>query len=284
MIKNMFLKKSLKILIPCDLSSKSSTIFNTLKILNLKYSIEVTVIHVIDSFLPNLLINKLDEKNHQLLLNWSKNLPQEVKLRNLIIEKGNVTEEIVRASKKYKSDFILFEDTKKYFHKHQIGTIREQTLRYSDLSVWVAKSKKLKKIMCCVDGSESSKKALQSAIQLSKKFNCSLTLLYVLPKIDFNPYGLDNHIVVQLNKEFKTKWTNNINKFLNQFNFKDIKKLDRIYERGMPSTSILDVAEEKKYDLILMGAKGHSLLHDFFVGSTVEKVMPFSICSVLIVK
>jgi nucleotide-binding universal stress UspA family protein len=52
----------------------------------------------------------------------------------------------------------------------------------------------------------------------------------------------------------------------------------------LPASTILELAEDGKFDLIVMGAKGHGLVDNIFLGSTVEKVMPFSTCSLLIVR
>lgn len=106
----------------------------------------------------------------------------------------------------------------------------------------------------------------------------------MLPKIDFNPSGLDEHIVRKFEIEFKQKCIKQIDKFLKRFDLDSLKGTKKVYMIGSPASTILMMAENKKCDLVVMGAKGTSLLHDIFVGSTVERVMPFTPCSLLIVR
>jgi nucleotide-binding universal stress UspA family protein len=277
-------KPELKILIPSDLNSNQLAITFLLKQLKSKFKTEATVLHVIDSFLQDLpLPYPLESNINQLMYDKTSKLPKLSKPYNVLIEKGHISEKIVAVAKKTKTNLILTEERGKYFHKNHIGNVRQKIVRYSKKSVWVCKSNKLSKVLCCVDGSRSSAKALNNAIQLCKAFNCHLTILYVLPKIDFNPFGLDQHIVVQLNTGFKKKWTSYMDKFLAKFNYQGLKKVEHMYKKGKAAETILDTAEENKYDLIVIGRQGHSILHEIFIGSTVEQVMLFSPCSVLII-
>lgn len=43
-------------------------------------------------------------------------------------------------------------------------------------------------------------------------------------------------------------------------------------------------ARDGNYDLIVMGHKGHSRLHEYLVGSTTDRVAHLAPCSVLIVR
>jgi len=53
---------------------------------------------------------------------------------------------------------------------------------------------------------------------------------------------------------------------------------------GNPAQAIVKVAEEQKFDLILMGAKGHSLLRNLSVGSVCDAVLHNAPCPVLVVR
>ncbi len=54
--------------------------------------------------------------------------------------------------------------------------------------------------------------------------------------------------------------------------------------RGDPSDAILDVAEEEKADLIIVGNKGMTGAKRFLLGSVPNKVSHHAPCSVLIVR
>jgi nucleotide-binding universal stress UspA family protein len=53
---------------------------------------------------------------------------------------------------------------------------------------------------------------------------------------------------------------------------------------GHAAENILELAEDKKCDLIVMGARGLSLLEGLLLGSQVHKVLTYSKCPVLAVK
>lgn len=286
--KKLASKSALKILIPTDFSLHPQAITPILKRLEKKRSLDVTLIHVIPSFWKTLIRENpklVKVKIPQRLAEWASKLPKSKKKYKMFISDGNVVDEISSKAKKIKADLILFEEKKsKDINTRGSCTVAQQIVRYSNKSVFICNSTKLASVLCAVDGSKSSRNALNSAIQICKLFSSKLTILHVLPKIDYSPSGLDEHIVRKLDIEFKKNCIKKINKFLNRFNFDGLKNVNKIYMRNTPASSILEIAEDKKIDLIILGAKGHSLMHDLFVGSTVEKVLPFSPCSLLIVR
>lgn len=52
---------------------------------------------------------------------------------------------------------------------------------------------------------------------------------------------------------------------------------------GDPATCLLDLAAEREADLIVAGARGHSLIQGLFVGSVADRVQRHAHCSVLLV-
>jgi len=53
---------------------------------------------------------------------------------------------------------------------------------------------------------------------------------------------------------------------------------------GNPAQAIVKVAEEHKFDLIVVGAKGHSLLRNLAVGSVCDAVLHNAPCPVLVIR
>jgi nucleotide-binding universal stress UspA family protein len=53
---------------------------------------------------------------------------------------------------------------------------------------------------------------------------------------------------------------------------------------GYPNQVILDIAKECSADLIIMGARSHSKVSEFMVGSTTRKVLHNAVQPVLVVK
>lgn len=53
---------------------------------------------------------------------------------------------------------------------------------------------------------------------------------------------------------------------------------------GQPYTELIQYSEIKKIDMIVLGVHGHSLLEQFLVGSTTDRVISRSVCPVLAVR
>jgi nucleotide-binding universal stress UspA family protein len=285
--KKLSSKTPLKILIPTDLSLPPHSIIATLSRITKMISFEVNLLHVVPPFWQRLFKsdNEVKESTTLKLLNWGVKLPKGKKPCQIFLAEGNIAKEIASKAKQLNIDLICFEEKKiANIYSNETSAITQQVVRYSNKSVWICKNTKFTSILCAVDGSRSSQNALNSAIQLCKLFSCKLTILNVLPKIDFNPSGLDEHIVRKLEIDFNKKCIKEIDTFLKRFDLDALKGTKIISMIGSPASTILMMAENKNFDLIVMGAKGNNLLHDIFVGSTVEKVMPFTPCSLLIVR
>jgi nucleotide-binding universal stress UspA family protein len=53
---------------------------------------------------------------------------------------------------------------------------------------------------------------------------------------------------------------------------------------GNPAQKIIEVAEEKKFDMITISSRGHSLLRNLLLGSVCDAVARNAACSVLVVR
>lgn len=287
MLEKLLLKKaSLKILIPTDLSTPQS-IVPTLSQLMKKVSMEVTLMHVSPQSWQMFQL-KNDHPDNTIphkLLKLANKLPKGKKKHQLFLCQGAVVDEIIHTSKRLKTDLIVFDEEKEAkTYSNETSTIARQVIRYSNKSVLICKKNKLSKILCAVDGSRSSHKALISAIQLCKLFSCKLIILQVLHQYDFDRRGLEEHVIRKFEEEFKQKCVKKMRAVIKNLDTHLLKSVKNYYIKGTPASTILDIAKDEKIDLIVMGAKGHSLLHDIFIGSTVERTLPFTPCSLLIVR
>lgn len=124
-----------------------------------------------------------------------------------------------------------------------------------------------KKILCPVDFSDASQHALNYAKAFAESFGSELVLLHVAPNItdaytallpDFPAYGLhkEEDLVERFN-EFASDWSG---------------KLNKVIRAGTPYIEILEFSKEQNFDLIVLGATGHSNFERLFLGSTGEKV------------
>ncbi|MBI4482963.1 MAG: universal stress protein [Acidobacteria bacterium] len=138
-------------------------------------------------------------------------------------------------------------------------------------------------ILCPLDFSEPSRKAVGYAASLSRRYGARLYLqyvatplegLYVVPELAYRAEQLHREAQSQAEKELKS--------ILESSQLQGIS-MEPVVSRGKPHEEILAVAAEKRVDLIVMGTHGLGTLDKFFLGSVTEKVTNRSTIPVLTV-
>lgn len=138
-------------------------------------------------------------------------------------------------------------------------------------------------ILCTTDFSKNSENALQFAIALAKKQNSRILLMhaYETPVI-YTDVTVSN---VQLDFEVyrETAW-----KDLKKFHAKaagaqkDVR-IELILQQGLPSARTVEVAIEKKADLIIMGSSASSQVQRWLIGSNATRIIRDAPCMVMII-
>jgi len=128
----------------------------------------------------------------------------------------------------------------------------------------------LQKILIGVDGSEHSKKALAEAIKIAEKFGAEITVVSV-----FYPAPTPSA------HEFSHKILEDAKVVLE---YEKVKyKLASVTDTN-PSKVIIDMARDRKFDLIVVGSKGTGAAHSLLLGSHCNRIACESPVNVLIVK
>lgn len=137
------------------------------------------------------------------------------------------------------------------------------------------------KILLAYDGSEGANTALNVGINLAKIHQAELWAVAVQEKLPRFSGTIDE---VQEEKQFANE---QYGKLLEAAKVKakgagiELKTLMR---PGHPAQTIVAVAKEGKFDLVLVGHSGLSGVWAAFLGTTAEKVSRHAPCSVLIVR
>jgi nucleotide-binding universal stress UspA family protein len=138
---------------------------------------------------------------------------------------------------------------------------------------------KIRKILVPLDGSSNSFRGLDVAIQMARQCHATLTGLYVAeivkPGISEPVSSLEKILLKHAQKIMK------------KAKLKAAKKGILFFDRvsyGDEEKRIVDVAEKKNFDLIVIGSRGMGAAKEFFFGSTSNYVMHKSNKPVLIVK
>ncbi len=138
-----------------------------------------------------------------------------------------------------------------------------------------------KKILLAYDGSEGARKGLEAGIKLAKLHQAELWVLAVQEKLARFAGTMDEAM------EEKAFGHQHFEQILEVARTRakeagiEIKTDIRI---GHPAKTIVEVAKEGKFDLILVGHTGLSEVWAKFLGTTAEKVSRHAPCSVLIVR
>jgi nucleotide-binding universal stress UspA family protein len=138
-----------------------------------------------------------------------------------------------------------------------------------------------KKILLAYDGSEGAGKGLKAGIKLAKVHQAELCALAVEDKLPRFSATIDE---VQEEKELADQQYGKILKVAEALAKEAGVDLRTMVRPGHPAKTIVGVAKEGKFDLILVGHSGLSEVWARFLGTTAEKVSRHAPCSVLIVR
>lgn len=165
----------------------------------------------------------------------------------------------------------------------------------------------IKKILYATDLSENARLALAYAVSLAGFYGAGITIVHALEESPGMDAAIRYHVGPERWAEIKKEQEQNargaimrkqhedspaMEDALKDF-YKDVSekvenqsfKLDEmVVKRGNPVDIIIDTAEKKNCDLIVMGTQGQSGLAKIMLGSTAQKVLKQSGTPVLVVR
>jgi len=146
----------------------------------------------------------------------------------------------------------------------------------------------MKKLLVAYDGSDASKKAIETVLKCSNKQD-EITLLTVIPaelsESSFTKMLLPTIDLSSIVKSgsFKEKAMESLNKISKQIE-NNVSKVNSIVESGDPADEILITAKKVDADIIIIGYKGYGKEGRFLLGSVTDKVVRHASMSVLVVR
>jgi len=135
------------------------------------------------------------------------------------------------------------------------------------------------RVLVAIDGSEPAKKAYAKSIFLSAKCNSKLDVVYVIQC----ELGGDGATTFEIIDELKRNAMEILEECKNEA-IKNRLRIKTIIKIGDPAEIIIDIANSKNYDLIIMGNRGMSAFKELLLGSVSLKVMHHARCPVMIVR
>jgi len=239
----------------------------------------------------------------------------------IIVSSGHAAEEIDETARKNNIDMVIAathggSGIKRFL----IGSVTDRLVKIltcpllvlhaqeNHLDSLVGESIKLERILVGCDFSPDSKLAFDYALGLAQEFRTQLFLAHVTSLTEQMELTAPNYMEMQdgdytgwarseyldLQKKTTNEDLKNRNKRLNRL---ERRLSDMVPEEsrnwctpitalleGQPYKALIDYAEQKEVDMIVLGVHGHSLLEKFIVGSTTDRIISRASCPVLVVR
>ena len=143
-----------------------------------------------------------------------------------------------------------------------------------------------KSIVVGTDGSQTATEAVRQAVDLAKQINAKIELVSAYEPVSDSRLREERTEAPQ-----DVQWSINPREDVDSTlsDAAEIAKeagvqVEEHARQGDPADAILDVAEEQKADLIIVGNKGMTGAKRFLLGSVPNKVSHHAPCSVLIIR
>lgn len=142
----------------------------------------------------------------------------------------------------------------------------------------------IKTILLTTDFSETSRKALQPALAVARKFGAKIVVVFVeedrLPPlvVEYMAVGVEDVLTQQVDqaKERLAEFARD--------HLREAENVELVVGVGTPHVEIVRVAEEKAADVIVMATHGRGFVSHAILGSTAERVLRRAPCPVLIAR
>jgi len=139
-----------------------------------------------------------------------------------------------------------------------------------------------KNVLIPTDGSDTAEMAVKQGIELTEAVGAKVYGLYV---IDISTFiGVPTEAVWESIKNLLEEEGKTALGIIEKMAEEGGVEYEMILNEGSPYKNIVQTAEEKKIDLIVMGTAGRVGFDRFLLGSVAEKVVRTAPCPVLVVR
>jgi nucleotide-binding universal stress UspA family protein len=143
----------------------------------------------------------------------------------------------------------------------------------------------LRRILVPLDGSDSSFQAAKYAIKIAKMANAEIFFMHAVvnpPYVEYKTAGLVIMHYIEEAKRHAEMWYMNAGDMASKEGVKF--SAESILDIASAADSIVNYADSKKVDLIVMGTQGRTGIKRFLLGSVASGVVAHAKCSVLVVR
>ncbi len=137
-----------------------------------------------------------------------------------------------------------------------------------------------KKILIAYDGSPVSKRALEAAIDLAKKYEAYFEIISVIEELP--KYAATVGEVKEIQLEAQKHYHEMQQQAIAQAAAAGVTLVDKVLP-GHEVDTIVGYAEHHQFDLLVVGRHGHSAIRKKHPGSTSANIITHATCTVLVV-
>lgn len=138
-------------------------------------------------------------------------------------------------------------------------------------------------IVAPVDFSPASRHSLDVAIELSAALGARLDIVHSIEVLTYRGVEYREVMTSSSYSEERKLASEQLDEWAAIARVAEIETICKVLE-GDSRRTIVDYAAQFDADLIVVGAKGHSRLHDILIGSVATQVMTHAPCSVHLVR
>jgi nucleotide-binding universal stress UspA family protein len=137
-----------------------------------------------------------------------------------------------------------------------------------------------RKILIASDGSDGARKALSTAIELSKRLGAELNMVSVeeLPR-----FASSVDEIVEDKQDQNQRFARVIREARRAAEVEGIRLSARVVA-GHAVPTIVELVEREGFDLLVIGFMGHSAIYNRLIGSTTDRLVELAPCPVLVAK
>jgi nucleotide-binding universal stress UspA family protein len=284
-----------KILLSTDGSEYSEGAIREAMKLAKKCSSKLTVLSVIDTnpefdaLAPQLMEKKEKEARQNLDAVQAHARQEGVDCDTIVHEGEEPYKYIVDEAIKSKSTMIVMGRRGRTGLKRlMMGSVTARVIGHAPCNVLVvpkAAQLEFKNIVVATDGSKYSAAAASEALGLAKWNGSALTVISVVPSELMTPSDIDFTITQrELIAEKEMHEAEKNAKVVKEAAQKEGVAVKAFVLSGRPADAIIETAQEKNADLIVLGSHGRTGVERLLMGSVAERVIVLASCPVLVVK
>jgi nucleotide-binding universal stress UspA family protein len=209
---------------------------------------------------------------------------------DVVLKEGKAAREIAREAERWPADLlILGTHGRSGFERLFLGSVTEKVLRSARVPVLTIPppvrqpgSPSFKTILCAVDFSDASIRALEYALSLAKEADARLILLHVVEDVlgDATAERLGHLSITDYYRQVNQEAATRLESMVPQ-SARDWARPEERVVTGRAYREILKAVADEGVELVVIGVQGRSALDLLVFGSTTHRVIREAGCPVL---